>query len=48
MNRVSGMSYNTGRIEQDVRKVVDDTIKYVGKDIVFGMTLALPHKITSI
>ncbi len=41
MNRVSGMSYNTGRIEQDVRKVVDDTIKYVGKDIVFGMTLAL-------
>lgn len=41
MNYHSGISYNTGVIDNDVKKVVDDTIKYVGKDIVLGVTLAL-------
>ncbi len=41
MNYNSGIKYNTGAIDHDVRKVVDDTINYVGKDIVLGVTLAL-------
>ncbi|MGE5370832.1 MAG: acetyl-CoA hydrolase/transferase C-terminal domain-containing protein [Solirubrobacterales bacterium] len=35
------MKLDSGIIADDVRKVVDETIQYVGKDIVFGMTLAL-------
>ena len=41
MNYQTGIKYNTGTIDTDVKKVVDDTIKYVGKDIVLGVTLAL-------
>jgi len=41
MNYQTGINYNTGTIDTDVKKVVDDTIKYVGKDIVLGVTLAL-------
>jgi hypothetical protein len=35
------MNGKTGVISNDVKKVVDQTIKYVGKDIKLGMTLAL-------
>lgn len=43
------MKFNEGIIADDVRKTVDDTIKFIGKDIVFGMTLALgkPVKIVN-
>ncbi|PKL16567.1 MAG: hypothetical protein CVV49_15640 [Spirochaetae bacterium HGW-Spirochaetae-5] len=35
------MRFNSGTIGYDVKKTVDDTIKYLGKDIVLGVTLAL-------
>ncbi|WP_407312785.1 acetyl-CoA hydrolase/transferase C-terminal domain-containing protein [Desulfosporosinus sp. SB140] len=35
------MQENSGIIYDDVKKCVDDVINYVGKDIVFSMTLAL-------
>ena len=35
------MRPNSGEITQDVKKCVDDVINYVGKDIVFGLPLAL-------
>lgn len=35
------MKLKTGVIMSNVQKAVDDLIKYAGKDIVFGMTLAL-------
>ncbi|MDQ7092025.1 acetyl-CoA hydrolase/transferase C-terminal domain-containing protein [Desulfosporosinus sp. PR] len=35
------MQENSGMIYDDVKKCVDDVINYVGKDIVFSMTLAL-------
>ena len=41
MNYNTGLKYNTGAIGHDVEKAVDETIKYVGKDIVLGTTLAL-------
>jgi acyl-CoA hydrolase len=41
MNYNTGINFNCGKIDNDVRKVVDDTINYVGKDIVLGVTLAL-------
>ena len=41
MNYSIGIKQNSGTIDTDVRKVVDDTINYVGKDIVLGVTLAL-------
>ncbi|HOP63688.1 MAG TPA: acetyl-CoA hydrolase/transferase C-terminal domain-containing protein [Spirochaetota bacterium] len=41
MNYTTGITHNTGTIENDVKKIVNDTINYVGKDIVLGVTLAL-------
>jgi acyl-CoA hydrolase len=41
MNYNTGLKFNTGTIDNDVRKTVDDAINYVGKDIVLGVTLAL-------
>ena len=41
MNYNAGYKLNTGIIDNDVVKVVDDAIRYVGKDIVLGVTLAL-------
>ncbi|MCL2156377.1 MAG: hypothetical protein FWH53_11995, partial [Leptospirales bacterium] len=35
------MNGKTGVISDDVKKAVDDIIKYVGKDIYLGMTLGL-------
>ncbi|MGE5404167.1 MAG: hypothetical protein ACM3PP_04425, partial [Candidatus Saccharibacteria bacterium] len=35
------MKLDSGIITDDVRKTVDEVIQYVGKDITFGMTLAL-------
>ncbi len=35
------MEINNGVVTDDVKKTVDDVIAYVGKDIVFSMTLAL-------
>ncbi len=47
MNYNTGIKHNTGAIGDDVKKVVDDTIRYLEKDIVLGVTLALgkPAKI---
>ncbi len=41
MNYNTGITLNTGAIAHDVKKVVDDTIKYLEKDIVLGVTLAI-------
>ncbi len=41
MNYNTGFHLNCGIIDNDVKKTVDDTINYVGKDIVLGVTLAL-------
>ena len=41
MNYNTGLKFNTGIIDSDVKKTVDDAINYVGKDIVLGVTLAL-------
>jgi len=41
MNYTTGIKFNCGKIDNDVKKAVDDTINYVGKDIVLGVTLAL-------
>ena len=41
MNFNNEIRFNSGTIGYDVKKTVDDTIKYLGKDIVLGVTLAL-------
>ena len=41
MNYKTEIPLNTGIIDHDVKKVVDDTIQYLDKDIVLGVTLAL-------
>lgn len=35
------MKWKTGFVTDDVKKTVDDIIRHIGKDITFGMTLAL-------
>ena len=41
MNLKAGLPSGTGVVTDDVKKTVDEIIAHVGKDIKFGMTLAL-------
>lgn len=41
MNHKTEIRFNTGAIDHDVKRVVDETIQYLEKDIVLGVTLAL-------
>jgi len=41
MNYKPEIRFNSGTIDHDVKRVVDETIQYLNKDIVLGVTLAL-------